>query len=97
MPLFFNVANVLKIYKNIINVCVFCELYFMPQIRIIKTERKRAQPQKKGRKKMKKIKVIYLDGTAEIREIIKNSIPETTLEAAKETGKQVINCSFIED
>ena len=46
---------------------------------------------------MSKIKVIYLDGTAEIREIIKNSIPETTLKAARETGKQVINVSYIDD
>lgn len=45
----------------------------------------------------KKIKIIYLDGTAEIREIIKNSIPETTLKAAKDTGKQVINACYIAD
>lgn len=44
---------------------------------------------------MSKIKVIYLDGTTETREVIKNSIPETTLKAAKETGKQVINVSYI--
>ena len=44
---------------------------------------------------MTKIKIIYFDGTTETREIIKNSIPETTLNAAKETGKQVINVSYI--
>ena len=44
---------------------------------------------------MTKIKIIYLDGTTETREIIKNSIPETTVKAAKETGKQVINVSYI--
>lgn len=46
---------------------------------------------------MSKIKVIYLDGTTETREIIKNSIPETTLKAAKETGKQVINVCYIDE
>jgi len=45
---------------------------------------------------MSKIEVIYIDGTTEKREIIKNSIPETTLKAAKETGKQVINICNIE-
>ena len=44
--------------------------------------------------KMTKIRIIYSDGTAETREIIKNSIPETTLKAAKETGKQVIEWWF---
>lgn len=45
---------------------------------------------------MSKIKLIYLDGATEIRELIKNSIPETTLKAARETGKQVINVCYID-
>ena len=44
---------------------------------------------------MKEIIIIYLDGTTETREIIKNSIPETTLKAAKETGQQVIDVRYI--
>ena len=44
---------------------------------------------------MKEIIIVYLDGTTETREIIKNSIPETTLKAAKETGKQVIDVRYI--
>ena len=44
---------------------------------------------------MTKNKIIYLDGTTETRKKKKNSIPETTLNAAKETGKQVINVSYI--
>ena len=44
---------------------------------------------------MTKINIIYLDGTTETREVIKNSIPETTVKAAKETGKQVIDVCYI--
>lgn len=44
-----------------------------------------------------KIIILYIDGTTEKREIIKNSIPETTLQAAKETGKQVINTFFVKE
>ena len=44
-----------------------------------------------------KIKIIYIDDTTEIKEVIKNSIPETTLKAAKDTGKQVIDIAFIRE
>lgn len=45
----------------------------------------------------KKILIIYIDGTTETREIVKRSIPETTLLAAMETGKQVVNAFYITD
>lgn len=57
-------------------------------------------PKKVGRKresKMQKIKIIYADGTAETREIIKRSVPETTLQAERETGKSVVRVVFVDD
>lgn len=44
-----------------------------------------------------RIKILYIDGTTEIREVIQRSIPETTLKAAKETGKQVIDIAYMRD
>lgn len=44
-----------------------------------------------------KIIIIYTDGTSEVREVIKHSIPETTLKAAKDTGKRVYNIAFIRE
>lgn len=37
-----------------------------------------------------KIKLIYADGTEEIRKVIKYSWFETALKAKKETGKRII-------
>lgn len=37
-----------------------------------------------------KIKLIYDDGTEEIRKVIRHSWFETALEAKKETGKRII-------
>lgn len=44
-----------------------------------------------------KIRIIYEDETTEIREVIKHSIPETTLKAAKDTGKRVHDIAFIKE